>query len=417
VVLCLSVASALPAGATDDPFADGVRAYRGRDFAAARELFVQARARQPDSGPVLFNLGLSEYQLGDFAAARRCFLQLRRYPELTAVAEYHLGLVAARVGQFDRAAAHLRAASAGGSAELRRLAQAALQMLSDRPVARVPAAYVLFAAGADSNRNRLDDDVEIPGRDAESAYTELSAVGQYPLRWGKELELRGSAFQRDYGTDDELDQRSLGLSLRNTWRLRPWTFSLAAESETVHLDTRGLVNSLGLGAQAVRRAGGSSLRLRYQPARVWADPDLDYLEGSRQRLDVAQEFQWGGMLFSLGYELEDNSQAARGVEDTTGTQPPLRHGPYLRLSRAFTPRFTADLNLSYRHGRFEDPDLPQLSLDRRIDELYYLGSALRWRIGSNWGLRLDYRYADNRSTLEVYDYRRHMLQAGLDWRY
>jgi tetratricopeptide (TPR) repeat protein len=408
---------ASPVRAQEDAFRAGVQAYRADDYALALQKFRAARAQQPDSGPVLFNLGLCQYQLRQYAEARRSFLALRRHADLAGVAEYHLGLVAARVGQADRAAMHLRAAASGDAPALRALARRALDLLSDRPVAQVPAAWVLFAAGNDSNRNRLDEDIEIAGRDRASAYTELNAVLQYPLPWRGDLDLRAGAFQRDYTTDDDLDQRSLSLALRNTWRLRPWTLTLAGESEAIELENRGTVSALGVGLQAVRRAGGRTLRLRYQPAHVWADPEVDYLEGTRQRLDVAQEFQWGGLLLGVGYEVEDNDQAGRGIDDTTGTQAPLRHGPYLRLSRALTPRLSLDLNLAYRRGRFDDLDLPGRPLERRVDELGYVGSALRWRLGRSWGLRLDYRWSDNRSTLDVYDYRRHMLQAGLDWRY
>jgi tetratricopeptide (TPR) repeat protein len=412
---CAGARLALPAEPTG--LADGVRAYRAGDFRTAEQLFRAALAEQPQSAAALFNLGLSQYRLGDFAAARRSFLALRAYPEMTAVAEYHLGLVAARTGQPERAAGHLRAAAAGGDDRLRRLARAALEMLGERPVALVPAAYALLALGADSNRNRLDEDYEIPGRDTEGAYHEFSGVLQYPLGWMDDLELRSNLFQRDYLDDDALDQRSAQVSLRKSWRFGHWQLSTAPGGEVVHLDQRGVVSSLGLALQAVRRAGSMTFRARYEPAQLWAEPEIDYLEGTRQRLDLGYEMQFGRVLLALGYDVEDNSDAARALDDVSGTQPPLRHGPRLRLSRALTPRLTLDLNAAWHEGRYRDIDSPFFAIERRIDDQMYLGSTLRWRLGESWGLRLDYRFYDNESTLELYDYDRHMAQLGVDWRY
>jgi hypothetical protein len=38
-------------------------------------------------------------------------------------------------------------------------------------------------------------------------------------------------------------------------------------------------------------------------------------------------------------------------------------------------------------------------------------------IAPAWILRLDYRYIDNRSTLDTYDYTRDMAMLALEWRY
>lgn len=224
---------------------------------------------------------------------------------------------------------------------------------------------------------------------------------------------RATAFQRDYTTDDALDQRSLQLAVRNTWRHRPWQFTLALETEAAHVLDTGVITAAGLGFQAVRRAGAATFRARYQPAEVRAEPALDFLEGRRQRVELVQELQRGGLLLAAGLDFEDNDRSARALDDAGGTLPPRRLGPFLRLSQALTPRLTVNLNAGYRHGRYPESELEGV---RRDDESLSLGGTVRLRLDAAWGLRLDYRYWYNRSSIELFDYHRHMLQVGIDWR-
>ncbi len=394
---------------------DGVAAYRKGDFPAALQLFRQAAALAPEDTTVRFNLGLTEYRLGQYQEARKDFLALRGKPGMNAIAEYHLGLVAARLGQSDRAARHLRSAASGDSARLRELARAALASLGERPETRVPAAYLMAGLGYDDNRNRVAKSVDLPGQDPESAYVDVVGQGMYPLPWKGEYELRATAFSRDYETDDELDQTSLQLGLRRSWRPGAWRLSLSAETESILLRDNSLVQSVGVGLEGVRRIGNSTLRLRYQPAHVEADSNFDYLDGSRQRAMVTQEFNLGGLLWRAGYELEQSAQGDGVQADVVYGQAPLRHGPFVRVSKGLTPRLSADLSASIRRSRYKDDD--PLGADRRQDDLVQLGGSLRFQAGRNWGLLLDYRFSDNRSSVNDYDHDRHTVLAGFEWRY
>lgn len=407
-----SVATAAYASAALDA---GVRAYREGDFAAALGHFRQALADEPDSSAALFNLGLASYRLKDYAGARRSFLALRERPGMAAVAEYHLGLVAARLGQIGRAENHLRAAAAGDSERLRELARAALQRLDEHPSARLPAAYLTIGGGLDDNRNRVNESIDIPGQDRESAYSEMYALLQYPVRSIDDLDLRATVFRRDYETDDELDQSALQLSARRNWRPEHWRLTLAAETESVLLRDDGHVNSVGLGFEGLRRVGSTTLRLRYQPAHITADPEFDYLDGWRHRASVSQDFHLGGLQWRAGYELEHNSGGNGAEDDIVYGQAPLRHGPFLRVSRALTPRIDLDLSSTWRHSRYREDADPQIA--RRNDDLVQLGASLRFQAARAWSVRLDYRVAENRSNVDTYDHDRQMALLALEWRY
>lgn len=395
---------------------DGVRAYREGRFEAAKAAFERAAQEEPDRAAVRFNLGLAHYKLGHYPEARRAFLRVRKDPAMRAVAEYHLGLVAARLGQTRRAETHLRAAASSESRQLRELAASALRRLGGKPEARTPSAYVMIGAGYDDNRNRIAEDIEIDGQDRASAYLDAYGVLHYPVSVARELDLRAVAFRRDYETDDTLDQSALQVSLRQNWRPAGWRLTVAAEGEVIGLRDDSLVHSAGLGFEAQRRLGPATLRARYQPANVRADRDFDYLDGWRHRGGVSADFNVGEQQWRLGYEVEQSSQGYGAEDDVVYGQAPLRQGPVVRWSRALSPRVELDLTAAWRKSRYDArEDLPDTP--RRNDDLLQLGASLAWRLDASWGLVLDYRFADNRSSDDSYDHHRHMVLAGFEWRY
>ena len=423
---CLGVAlvasAPVPAFASDQaPIEAGIRAYRAGDFAAALQFFEAARAQGADGDALVFNLGLTQYRLGNYGAARRTFLELRQRPDMTALAEYHLGLTAAQVGQMERATTHLRAAAAGESAELRQLALTALDRLTDRPVGREPAGYVAFGFGYDDNRNQISETIRIPGPAAESAYAEFSGVLQYPLPRLPDTDLRATLFRRDYEKDDALDQTALLLSLRRAWRANLWRITLAAESDFAFLEGDSLLNAYGISLESVRRVGPSTLRLRYRPSAIQAGPDYEYLDGQRHRAEIAQEFLLGDFQLRAGYEAEINDRRDLAAGQQFFSQSPTRHGPYLRVSRSLTPDLTVDINAAFRHSRYGDANRffvgTTLQSERRVEDLGLVACTVRLRITPVWGLRLDYRYTDNDSSVATYDYTRHMAMLAVDWRY
>lgn len=423
VLWCALLACAGAVASAEDiaPLAAGIRAYRAGDYASALASFEAARAAGDASDTLLFNLGLTQYRLGNHAAARRTFLELRERPDMAAIAEYHLGLVAAAVGQMDRATAHLRAAAAGDSAELRRLALTALDRLTDQPQARQPAAVAYFGAGYDNNRNQVSELLRITGPESESAYAEMSGVVQYPLQRLTDTDLRAGIFRRDYEQDDDLDQTVMQFSLRRAWRPGLWRITLAGESDFAFLSGNSLINAYGLSLEGVRRAGASTLRLRLRPGTGQAASDFNYLDGERHRADASYELPIGEFLFRLGYDAEFNDRRDLTSGQQFLSQSPVRHGPFLRLSRTLTPDFALELNAAYRNSRYRDVNRyvqnQVLVSERRVEDQLSFGLIARWVIAPAWILRLDYRYTDNRSTIETYDYTRDMALAAIEWRY
>jgi hypothetical protein len=109
------------------------------------------------------------------------------------------------------------------------------------------------------------------------------------------------------------------------------------------------------------------------------------------------------------------------VGDEFYSQSPRRQGPYLRLSRALTRDLMLDLSapivtavFATRNRQIQD-GAPYTA--RRVENLAVLGLMLRLQLSPSWGLRLDYRYSDKRSSIDQYDYVRDVAALMLEWQY
>ncbi|MGQ0697356.1 MAG: tetratricopeptide repeat protein [Panacagrimonas sp.] len=402
------------------PFEAGVAAYRAGEYRVARERFLQAEAAGLDGEELRFNLALSHYKLGDYASARSAFETLRSSPGFAAVAEYHLGLVAAQSGQAEQAAAHLRATQAmTDSAELRQLADMALQRLAATPGSRRWSASATAGSGFDSNRTQSSETVRLAQVDADAEFVELSAAARYLADGFLGAELRGNGYLRNYLPDHELDQHSAQLSLRKSWLVSAWQFGAAVETEAVWLGSERFQNAVGLNLDAGWSAGVSNLSLRYRPSFIEGGDDYEYADGQSQRAELAYSLALPGYRVRLNCETELNDRRDLEREDEFFSQSPTRHGIGARLSHRLTPALSLDWSARYRHSRYRDASRFRSGFEiveqRRVDDMAQFGVLGLLKLGKGWGLRLDYRYTDNQSRLERYDYERHAVLLGLDW--
>jgi len=423
-LLCSATAFAIP---EMTPFDAGVRAYRSGDFETALRHFQQALADGSSNDQSLFNLGLTLYRLERYDAARDAFLELRDRPGMTGPADYHLGLIAARRGDRDEAVLRLSAAANSDSSALRQLAQSALERLQDsQPVPRT-AAYARAGLGFDSNRNQISESLRIEGPEPESAYADFyGSVLQRLRNTGStgstgRVDVRASLFVRDYVVDDALDQAAVLLGLRKAWRVRPWAVTLGGDLEAAMLDGHGLYEVLTLDIDAARRMGASTLRLRYRPSIIDAGSRYDYLDGQRHQIELTEDVVLGAAILQLGYEVELNDRRDFESDDEFFSQSPLRQGPFFRFSRGLMRNLSLDVNAAYRRSRYRDENQFQqdgnLVTERRVETLRYVGLMLRLTLNPAWALRLDYRYSDNRSSLDQYDYVREVASLNLEWRH
>jgi hypothetical protein len=97
---------------------------------------------------------------------------------------------------------------------------------------------------------------------------------------------------------------------------------------------------------------------------------------------------------------------------------PLRNQVRLAFSHPFGATCTLEWRADYRHSYFRDPnrfDDGGPVTKRRVEQLTLAGLQLRTRTRAAWDWLLEYQYSHNRSTLEEFEYDRHLLLVGLEW--
>lgn len=413
---------ACPASAEDltGAFETGIRAYRAGDYAAALLRFREALETDPADETLRFNLALTLYQLGDYVAARENFEHLRNSAALGAAAEYHLGLVAARQERVALAAEHLqRARAMTDSSQMQGLVDLALQSLEHATHPRRGAFAVAGGVGFDSNRTQSSEDEREDRVDSESTFGQLSASVAYPLATANDVQLGGSLYLRDDAADARYDQQALQLSLRQRWPWSGWQLAVTGESATVLLDDALFQHALGASLEAQRPLGEGSVVLRYRPRRIYGGSKYDYVEGWSQRAEAFYMRNSHGTEVRLSGEidLDDRRDLQQGEEFFS--QSPLRLGLGATLGRNLSQRLLLEGSTHYRYSRYRDDNRyvsgPHLIERRRIDRQLLLGATARLALDSGWSLRLDYRYTHNPSTVERYDYNRHLALLGLEW--
>jgi tetratricopeptide (TPR) repeat protein len=381
----------------DASFNAGVTAYRSGDTHGALAAFEQAQAEGDDSPPLHFNLGLCYYRLGRFDEASAAFARLRADPGYSYIADFHLGLIAAREGRNAEAEvlwlAVERDAPQSAMRQRARIARSRLTGALD------PAAngYLLAAIGRDSNPALLDESVQ--AADASGA-TELLGTLSLPLAARDDAVdwLRAGAWLRDYGDADGLDQRGLYAAYAAERARGERRRTAVLEAGITQLDGELFTDTLGATLESEPGPGRGGFVLRGQLSHVGAGPTFEPLAGWRARGELERIARFDHARLRGGYQLELKDRQSDAYSAT-------RH----RLTAAIdhgVRRWTVRYQLRWRDSRYADG---------RDETLLQSGVQARRRLGGSANALLEYQYSRNDSSVDLFDYDRHLTLVGLEW--
>ncbi len=142
------------------------------------------------------------------------------------------------------------------------------------------------------------------------------------------------------------------------------------------------------------------------------------MDGHSQRGELSYRYTAGLWRVAFQYEAEVDDRRGLRLGDEFFSESPTRHGVDAQLTYWLTPSLSVDWAARYRHSRFAGVNRQVEGVtivgQRRVDQLAQGAVAAALRLDTAWRLRLDYRYSDNRSTVERYDYDRKVLLLRLD---
>ncbi|MDR9437726.1 MAG: tetratricopeptide repeat protein, partial [Thiohalophilus sp.] len=409
-----TITPALAATAGQSEFDQGLKAAQSGRHQQAIKAFLQAQQAGFDKPALHYNLGVSYFRLGDYARARQQFERLTRDPQWAALAHYNLGLVARRLDDSDRAADHFEQAyRRSDNTRLRALAATALDRL---PVSRRDAGTTVsatVAAGYDSNVALAPDAETVNLSDNSDLFVEAGALINHRL--SADRYLFGGLHVRQYTDVSEYDQYSLRLGLNQLHTGQRWQLDVSGYVDTIYVDSSRFEQSLNVDVRARRPlAGGKVLGLRYQAGLIDGGSRYAYLGGWQQRLGIDGWLPTDAGRLRLGYQLELNDRDDLTQSGEFFSYSPTRHKLFVVLDRSGPGDWHYTLRGEYRYSDYADPyriSNGTITEVQREDHRYLAGVRGQRKLSEKTDLFLDYRYIDNDSTLEAYDYARHQIMG------
>ncbi len=106
--LCPATASASWFGGAEDPIRAGYKAFKGDDFQAALNLWIEAQVDDPNNRKIDYNIGQAHYRLGNYPEAEKAFQAATAsdVTELSADSSFNAGNAAFQQGRYPEAIAH-----------------------------------------------------------------------------------------------------------------------------------------------------------------------------------------------------------------------------------------------------------------------------------------------------------------------
>lgn len=414
------------------PFDQGLEAYRAGDYENALAAFQRAEKTHAGDPNLDLNIGLTLYKLGRYEEARGRFERIRNDLRYTAVADYHLGLVAAQEGANQQAATYFEDVRyLSSNPRLRTMATVAMLRMDSLALdtdpftttaaSPRPDLYARAAAGFDSNPELVSEAVapDLAGEGA--GFMDLRGEMNLPLldtRAGVTY-LRADLQNRSYSEERGLDQTSGEVELRQAFHAGDWRVGIAGQGGNAWVDGETYENLYGGSLDGRREYSFAALTLSADTARIDGGSQYEFLDGWRHRAGVEVSRPVATVPVRLNYEFESNDRADLAEGDEFASYSPQRHSVGLALGLPDIGRLSSEWRLRYRNSAYPDADVTDIggTLVEREREDRLLSVILRGRLrgGARWNWLGDLQYARNESTVDEFDYARHLLLLGVEW--
>jgi tetratricopeptide (TPR) repeat protein len=387
-------------------FAAASAAFGREDYALALTEFRAAIAAGSAGPAAPYNAAVCEYRLGDYAAAADSFRELGlAYPEMRDLADYNLGLSQYRLDERALARESFLSAADAEDPRIATLAGAMLARLPAEPpdAADEPRWFGLIDVGLGHDDNvALIDPLVLPaGESGESPFAELSLYGAGPITRSGNWQLSTSLYLIDFEDAPVYDQRILQLGAAYERAVGDWFVSAGPRLAQSDIGGDGFERSAGAAASASRPIAAAA-RIEFVLAYDSAD-NLDdrffYIAGDRRSLGLRFDKSLSRARLILEYQAITDDRVGAGV--SAG-----RDLYRLTWRQPWGPYWTGNLQLEQRAT-----DYDRLVPERQEDRIQAGVRAVR-RIGEDWQLGVDYRFADNDSSDATFSYERHRIAVG-----
>jgi tetratricopeptide (TPR) repeat protein len=419
VSLFLCLIQSQPAGAAAPDmhaFEQGVAAFGASDFRGALEAFLEAQGSGLDTPGLRYNLGATYYRLERYDEAEREFAALAQDSAWSALANYNLGRIAQRTGRIAKAKEHygeaLRTAADSG---LRALAAEALGRLELQQPTRLTAVASL-AGGYDSNATLTPDAATAGTSHQGDSFAESLAAASYRLFGGAagRVDAQAGFLARTYQDLHQFDQAGLRLGLTHETDSARWQTSVGGFFDTMYFGGAPFQRAAVLDARVRHPLDSGDLRARYEVQRIEGGGGYEYLDGLQQQLSIDAGLALSSSFVRIGYQLElnDRRDLQEGADFLSFS--PTRHSLFAAWTAPNIGGWWAEARAEYRFSRYNDPYVLSGVEITREDKRFGIAARAYRSLSGPWRVFADYSYYRNESTIDIYDYGRYQVLAGVE---
>ncbi len=417
LLVLLAMSPQAVAGAAEEFFDRGVKAFLSRDFKGAKQAFERARDAGMDSSALHYNYGSTLYKLERYAEAQAAFAVCARDPAWAALARYNMGLAALQQGKraeaaefFDQAWRH------SDDIKLAALAQAMLERV-DPMALWYPRGTFSFSLGHDSNVLLSDSTQAVAAAGKADVFSELlvstgARLGGRPgaPRW------QAAIYDLRYADLHDFNITQILLGMHVPRRLGSWHSEAGGQGWYIMRDGSAFQQVVGLKAGTLREwASQRALRFDLRYDRIESlDDNFQFLDG--QRLGVGaiatQPAAGGWVYYGVTYEQHDRKDLAVGGEFFSYS--PSRAGFWAKGSWPWGGRWRLEPMVRSQFSRYADEDVRTSGVvQTREDHEWQAGLLARYRLTAAWQISGEYTYSSSRSNFDEYSYTRHQLWIGI----
>jgi len=398
-------------------FERGITAFGARDYPAALQSFLEAQRAGLDTPGRHYNLGATYYRLERYDEAEREFAALAQDSAWSALANYNLGRIAQRNGRLAKAREHyeltLRTTT---DRSLRALAAEALGRLESQQPTSVTAVASL-AGGYDSNATLTPDAATAGTSHQGDLFAESLAAASYRLlgNAASRVDAQAGFLARTYQDLHQFDQAGLRLGFTHEADSARWQTGVGAFFDTMYFGGDLFQRAAVLDARARHPLSSSSdLRARYEFQRIEGGGGYEYLDGWQQQFFVDAGFALSSSLVRTGYQLELNDRRDLQQGGDFLSFSPTRQSVFAAWIAPNVAGWSAEARAAYRYSRYNDPYvLNGVEITREDKRFGIVARAVRSLAGP-WRVFADYSSYRNKSTIDIYDYSRYQVLAGIE---
>ena len=408
----------------------GIDAFNSGDYQAALAAFEQAEQSGNASDSLQYNIAVSLYRLGRYEEARARFETLVAKSQWQVLVHYNLGLVAQASGERAQAIDYFRLSTQQQENErVRTLAQAKLNTLQATTPQSTSVvqdkrltALLSLTGGEDSNATSLADDLLESSSNASDYFHELLLYSQWQATGSQRNGLRVYAlgFDRAFNTFDNLDSRVLGVGSVYSKPLGQYQLEGGLRMTQTSLNGKEVADQLQLSLGVSRQFAMGTVNVNLSAAQFNAAERFEQIDGDQQAIEFGWAKKFGDLSVRSRYRVEQNERQNLQRAGAFASYSPQRHSLRMEMrwqtSQALSTGIVAEyIDSQYdRENRMRDLD-GSVKQQQRENTQTKLNVDVSYRLSSQWRLKTQYQYTQQRDNYALYDYDKHRVLGSIEY--